>query len=94
MTLAKKHSKFWIEYNKDFYLLDNLTFNTTYNYDTADELTGITDAYGNGFNFTYDSLGRKTKLVDPDLGTYTYTYDLFGNLISQTGGGGNLIIRR
>ena len=34
---------------------------------------------------------RKIKLIDPDLGTWTYTYDLIGNLISQSGGGGNLV---
>jgi len=79
------------EYLTDFYLGDNITFNTTYNYNGADELTGIKDTYGNEFNFTYDSLGRKIKLIDPDLGTWTYTYDLIGNLISQSGGGGNLV---
>ena len=39
----------------------------------------------------YDSLGRKIKLEDPDLGVWTYQYDLNGNLISQIGGVGNLI---
>lgn len=56
----------------------------------VDELAGIIYILGNTFNFTYDSLGRKIKLKDPDLGTYTYTYDLAGNLVSQVGGGGNL----
>ncbi|MBI3035441.1 VCBS repeat-containing protein [Candidatus Woesearchaeota archaeon] len=79
------------EYNTDFYLLDNETYNTTYNYDASDNLIGIRDTYGNEFNFTYDSLGRKIKLKDPDLGTWTYSYDLAGNLISQVGGGDNLI---
>ena len=79
------------EYLTDFYIGDNLTFNTTYSYNGADELTGIRDTYGNNFNFSYDSLGRKIKLQDPDLGTWTYTYDLNGNLISQVGGGGNLV---
>ncbi|MBI2647629.1 VCBS repeat-containing protein, partial [Candidatus Woesearchaeota archaeon] len=79
------------EYNTDFYLLDNETYHTTYSYDTADNLVGIRDTYGNEFNFTYDSLGRKIRLKDPDLGTWTYNYDLAGNLISQIGGGGNLI---
>lgn len=79
------------EYNTDFYLLDNETYNTTYSYNGADELVGIRDTYGNEFNFTYDSLGRKIKLVDLDLGTWVYRYDLAGNLISQVGGGGNLV---
>lgn len=64
------------EYNQDYYLLDNETYNTTYNYNGADELTGIRDAYGNHFNFTYDSLGRKIKLNHPDSGVWIYDYDL------------------
>ncbi|WP_406656532.1 FG-GAP-like repeat-containing protein [Methanolobus sp. ZRKC2] len=34
--------------------------------------------------FTYDSLGRKVAMNDPDMGIWTYEYDLNGNLISQT----------
>src|SRR3989338_3308934 len=49
------------------------------------------DTYGNNFNFTYNSLGQKIQLDDPDLGKWKYEYDFAGNLISQTGGGGNLI---
>src|SRR3989344_8849541 len=79
------------EYNTDFYLLDNETYNTTYTYSVADELVGIRDTYSNEFNFSYDSLGRKVRLKDPDLGIWQYSYDSVGNLISQLGGGGNLI---
>ncbi len=79
------------EYNTDYYIGDNQTYNMTYSYNGADELVGIRDTYGNEFNFTYDSLGRKIKLKDPDLGTWSYSYDLAGNLISQVGGGGNLV---
>ena len=32
---------------------------------------------------TYDSLGRKVSMSDPDSGTWTYRYDLAGNLIYQ-----------
>ncbi len=79
------------EYNTDYYIGDNQTYNTTYGYNSADELVGIQDNYGNTFNFTYDSLGRKIRLKDPDLGTWKYEYDFAGNLISQVGGGGNLV---
>ncbi len=79
------------EYNTDYYIGDNQTYNTTYGYNSADELVGIRDNYGNNFNFTYDSLGRKIRLKDPDLGTWAYSYDVAGNLLSQVGGGGNLI---
>jgi YD repeat-containing protein len=33
---------------------------------------------------TYDLLGRKTAMSDPDMGQWSYTYDDAGNLISQT----------
>jgi RHS repeat-associated protein len=81
------------EYNIDTMLNDGVIYiyNTTYGYDDADQLIEIVDAYGNNFSFTYDSLGRRTRLQDPDIGEWNYTYDITGNLVSQAGGGGNLI---
>lgn len=79
------------EFNTDFYIEDNETYNTTYSYNGADELVSIKDNYGNEFNFTYDSLGRKTQLDDPDLGKWKYGYDFAGNLIKQTDNKGNVI---
>jgi RHS repeat-associated protein len=32
----------------------------------------------------YDSLGRKTSMIDPDMGAWSYGYDANGNLTSQT----------
>jgi len=73
--------------NKEFY-----TYNTTYTYDTTDNLIKITDALGNTYTFTYDTLGRRISLTDPDIGTWSYSYDESGNLIKQTqNGGGNLV---
>jgi YD repeat-containing protein len=69
------------EYN-DFPIQDE--YITSYNYDTLGNLIKITDTKNNIFTFTYDSLGRKTAMSDPDLGNWTYTYDLASNLISQT----------
>ncbi len=67
-------------------------YNTSYEYDTSDNLVKITDALGNKFAFTYDSLGRRITLSDPDLGNWSYEYDLVGNLITQKqNGGGNLV---
>ncbi len=34
--------------------------------------------------FCYDSLGRKTQMVDPDMGQWFYSYDGVGHLILQT----------
>jgi RHS repeat-associated protein len=34
----------------------------------------------NGVLFTYDEIGRKIKMEDPNAGTIEYYYDLFGNI--------------
>jgi RHS repeat-associated protein len=65
------------EYNGDE------TYNTIYKYDISDNLLSITDNEDNVIKYTYDSLGRKTRLEDPNLGTWTYSYDAAGNLIKQ-----------
>jgi len=59
-------------------------YNTTYGYNARDELINITDNEGNIFNFSYDSLGRKTNISDPDMGKWNYSYDGVGNLLNQT----------
>jgi RHS repeat-associated protein len=81
------------EYNIDQGLYNNVvySYNTSYSYDSADQLREIVDTYGNNFSLSYDSLGRRTRIRDPDIGEINYTYDLVGNLISQASGGGNLI---
>ncbi|MFH1442953.1 MAG: RHS repeat-associated core domain-containing protein [Candidatus Micrarchaeota archaeon] len=56
---------------------------TKYSYDAASQLLNITDNENNKFKFTYDTLGRKTSLSDPDLGIWNYSYDAASNLISQ-----------
>ena len=62
----------------------NETYETTYDYDTNDNLIKITDDLGNEFEFEYDSLNRKILMDDPDLGRWNYSYDTNGNLVSQT----------
>ncbi|GAA5531430.1 RHS repeat-associated core domain-containing protein [Herpetosiphon gulosus] len=57
---------------------------TTYNYTTLDLLAQVIDAQGNTTTLTYDSLGRKTMMSDPDMGSWMYAYDTAGNLVSQT----------
>ncbi len=57
---------------------------TAYSYDVTDHLTRVTDNAGNKIEMNYDWLGRKTKMIDPDLGTWTYQYDNAGNLVRQT----------
>ncbi len=82
-----------IEYNVQP-LLNNKaeTYNTSYYYDTNDNLIKIIDNENNEFKFYYDSLGRKIKLDDPDLGVWAYSYDANGNLIQQNNSKNNLIV--
>ena len=57
---------------------------TNYEYNVTDELTKVTDAANNLTTISYDELGRKTSMSDPDMGSWSYSYDAVGNLIEQT----------
>jgi YD repeat-containing protein len=57
---------------------------TTYDYDSAGNLIGITDSKRNKTTLIYDSLNRRVRVSDPDLGQWLYEYDSNGNLIKQT----------
>ncbi len=57
---------------------------TLYGYDIRGNLTHVTDTMGNAISMTYDALGRKDAMSDPDMGNWSYTYDPNGNLITQT----------
>ena len=56
---------------------------TSYSYDLLGNLLGVTDAKGNVSSMTYDTLGRKLTMHDPDMGNWSYTYDANGNLLTQ-----------
>ncbi|MEK9149776.1 MAG: hypothetical protein AAB267_07000, partial [Candidatus Desantisbacteria bacterium] len=58
-------------------------YKTKYEYAPQNNLTKTTDNQGNITQIFYDSLGRKTKMIDLDMGTWTYEYDLGGNLKKQ-----------
>lgn len=64
---------------------------TRYAYDVLDRLTHSVDPLGYTTTITYDTLGRKVGLLDPDLGQWAYTYDLNGNLLTQTDNVGQVI---
>ncbi len=66
-------------------------FKTKYEYDIQGNLTKTIDNQGNISQIFYDSLGRKVKMIDPDMGTWTYAYDLVGNLRKQTDAKGQII---
>lgn len=61
--------------------------NTTkvdYQYDGFGNLTRTTDQVGNIVSITYDRLGRKTVLDDPDLGHWQYNVNALGLTWKQT----------
>jgi RHS repeat-associated protein len=64
---------------------------TTYAYSPLDLLTSVDDAKGNDTLISYDSLGRKTGMTDPDMGSWSYGYDVNGNLTRQTDAKGQRI---
>ena len=68
-----------------------------YAYDAHGNLVQTKDAgvAGNGLNanitsISYDQLGRRISLQDPDLGTTNYRYSAFDELLSQTDAKGNV----
>jgi RHS repeat-associated protein len=56
---------------------------THYTYDLLGNLTQVQDAAGNLTTMTYDMLGRKTAMSDPDAGDWQYVYDVAGNLMEE-----------
>ena len=58
-------------------------FNTFYGYDLVGNLTKVTNHTGQVVTMSYDSLGRKISMSDPDMGSWTYKYDNAGRLIEQ-----------
>ncbi len=57
---------------------------TQYTYNALDQLTQTQDNANNLTTLTYDWLGRKTSMSDPDMGYWTYGYDNGSNLVRQT----------
>ncbi len=70
---------------------DALNIEVHYWHDAQGNITDIrvTDSAENDaidHHIQFDLLGRKTQLVDPDVGTIDYTYNAFGHLATQTNG--------
>ncbi len=66
---------------------DNAQGILTYDYDTQGNLLSATrtaDGKTATTEMTYDTMGRKESMDDPDKGTWTYKYNAFGELTSQT----------
>ncbi len=57
---------------------------TTYNYDAARNLTGITYPFSPSVTFGYDALNRMTSMVDA-VGSSGFSYDSIGQLLAEDG---------
>lgn len=57
---------------------------TTYDYDTSGNLTGVTDANTNATSYQYDLFNRLEKVTQPGDVDTVYAYDRHGNLTSVT----------
>ncbi|MCA9405666.1 MAG: VCBS repeat-containing protein [Candidatus Omnitrophica bacterium] len=64
---------------------------TEYIYDALGNLTQTIDDHGNTTTITYNELGQKIAMNDPDMGVWTYEYDDNGNLKKQTDAKGQVI---
>jgi len=67
------------------------TYTTSYTYDALGNLTDVIDEESNTTEIWYDSLGRKIKMDDPDMGIWTYAYDKAGNLKTQIDAKGEVL---
>jgi len=67
------------------------SYNTYYSYDLLNNLIQVKDNQNNITTITYDILGRKVSMIDPDMGNWLYEYDKVGNLIKQTDAKGQVI---
>lgn len=64
---------------------------TSYGYDPAGSVLTIGDTAGNVISATYDDLGRKTQVADPDRGTWQYRWDGLGRLHWQIDARGSTV---
>ncbi len=70
---------------------NNVSQDTTYSYNAAGDLLTTTDNNANQIIFSYDTLGHKLSVNDPDRGLWTYTYDANDNLHTQQDARGTII---
>lgn len=57
---------------------------TSYTFDRFKQMTGMKDAAGNQWSWSFDALGRLTEAKDPDTGTTSTAYDNAGRVASMT----------
>ncbi|WP_455354061.1 hypothetical protein [Streptomyces sp. SYSU K217416] len=65
---------------------------TTYEYDTQDQLVKVTAPGGAVTTFEYDGRGRQIAATDPDGGRTTFVYDNSDHVVSTTDPRGNMLV--
>ncbi len=63
---------------------------TTWHYDVAGRLAGVTDPVGGDTSYAYDDIGNLLSQTSADTGTSTFAYDTAGNLIRKTDANGQV----
>lgn len=63
---------------------DALNQPLSYKYTPFGQLAQTVDVKGNTTTIEYDLYGRKTRLLDPNLGSWSYAYNSLGELSRQT----------
>jgi RHS repeat-associated protein len=72
----------------------NTTDGTTqFRYDAQGNPALIQDAKGNQTLASYNLLGQKIKVADPDQGTSTFAYDVLGEMLQQTDAKGQVTMQ-
>lgn len=61
---------------------------TSYSFDLFKQMTGMADAAGNGWSWSFDPLGRQVSAKDPDTGTSTSSFDNSGRAATSTNAAG------
>ena len=82
--------------------IDHLNFEISQEYDTAGNLIKVTDAKGRVTRMNFDSMGRRTMVIDPrntepspicgTIGVTCFTYDEEGNLKTLMDTNGNITV--
>jgi RHS repeat-associated protein len=70
------------------------TVSQTFNYKMTGEMTKIIDAKGDATQYEYDSSGRVTKVIHPDLSSYSLKYDDLANQVTATDETGIMTIKK
>jgi RHS repeat-associated protein len=64
---------------------------TSYAYNAAGDLLRVENALRHAVTMSYDTLGRKLAMDDPDMGQWAYAYDPAGRLVAQSDAKGQTI---